>query len=50
MLLDGFITNVETVDNPTAAPEAVLTTGIKNDALTTVGVTATEEAAAGGTD
>jgi hypothetical protein len=47
--LDGFITNVETVDNPIAELEAELTTGMKNDALTTVGVTATEEAAAGGT-
>jgi hypothetical protein len=40
---------VETVDNPTAELEAELTTGIKNDAFTRVGVTATEEAAAGGT-
>ena len=46
---DGFITNEETLDNPNPALEAELTTGMKNDALTTVGVTATEEAAEAGT-
>jgi hypothetical protein len=45
----GFITNEETLDNPNPALEAELTTGIKNCALTIVGVIATDEAAEGGT-
>jgi hypothetical protein len=45
----GFITNEETLDNPNPELEAELTTGIKNCALTTVGVIATDEAAEGGT-
>ncbi len=49
ILLDGFTTNVEIVDNPKPVPEAALTVVIENCEFTTVGATATEEAAEAGT-
>ena len=46
----GLITKVDIVDSPNPVPEAELTAVIENCELTTVGATATEEAAEGGTD
>ena len=46
---DGFTTKVEIVDKPNPVPDAELTVVIENCPLTTVGATATEVAAAGGT-
>ena len=48
--VDGLITNDEIVDNPKPVPDDVLTVVMENCPFTAVGVTATDEAAEGGTD
>lgn len=45
----GFITNEATVDRPIPVPDGVLTTVIENCELLVAGITATDDAAAGGT-
>jgi hypothetical protein len=47
--LDGFTTKVDIVERPSPEPFALFTAVIENDPFTTVGATATDEAAEGGT-
>ena len=49
ILLKGLTTNVVTVESPRPELLEVFTVVIKNDPLTVVGATATDEAATGGT-
>ena len=49
ILVEGLTTNVVTVESPRPELLEVFTVVIKNDPLTVVGATATDEAAAGGT-
>jgi len=47
--VEGFTTNDAIVERPSPEPFALFTAVIENELFTTVGATATDEAAAGGT-